>query len=957
MNKHLYNILKVVIICCITLIQAGILLAQDSSDEFYTLARAAGERGKYTQALEYCERGLKKSPLDMDLQEYLGKCYMELGQLDKSRIILLDVLKKSPKRVDARHYLINIETQTKRYYSAVCYVNELLEITPYSKTLWLKKINLYNLMDNKIEANRSAKRLYQIFPNDNDVKSIYNQYLREDALKLTRERDLFRASNQYEKIIELESNDPDIYLNLINTYLKLGNYVEALTIADIGLQKLPNSNALFDKKIGILEEQNEYQKAIDLLQAKLRKGESPQYRRALNYLTTRAAEYYKNTDPYVLYGKVYAQNPGNQDAYNFLVNTAITRGYTQDAEELLKKGLKSNPNSKILLTKLLTVYEIQKDWEKIGNIVNKLYTLYPNDTDIKESYYAWSYQKAKLDFNEQNYKEALWGFLKVSQSPEYKRYANQYIFNIHAQRGNYDDALNTINGMIKAYPQESQYVLNKVDLLMTMGESEEAYNLAKSYQKEYPNSPEYAQMAKDAAVGFIKYLNNNQDFARVKAVADELIASDPNNIQAYNYAVGARVAMKNYDEALDLLQKTIVLYPSSKDLKLKLAGIYAETDKHEQAAELLKDLRVKYPYNDTLKNSLVEELMLYAKSTDEKKEFDKSKQLYGEVISLEKKSQDAAIKLSNIYLDENKTDSAMLVVDNSLNNNPDYPDLLFQKSVVYEKMGDYKQAKEYQARFVAPLNKPKQHLERLDELEGKSLDNQVNISYLRAQTDSAMFNTSVASLEYLKATKNKMNTYVARINYAARNNGVGVQGEVDWYHSFKNKSNFLANVGVSNQFFPRFKGAFSFYQPFAKVWQAEIGARYARLPNNNNFITGIVGLERQFNNVWLNGKLHVMSDGNKMYNNILAQSRFYMKNEKNYIMTMASVGNAPEDPRLDFQVNTFLSYVNTMVGAGYFHYINNKTSIGAIGNWYNYKVSPNSYLNQYNIYLTVRTKF
>ncbi|MDV7392419.1 tetratricopeptide repeat protein, partial [Arthrospira platensis SPKY1] len=136
------------------------LAQRSTSDELFTLAKIEGnQKGNFEKAANYCEQALKIAPLDMDIKEYLGKCYMELGQLELARITLLDVLDKSPKRVDARHYLVNIESQTERYSSAVCYVNELLEITPYSKTLWMKKINLYSKMGNQIEAHRATKRL------------------------------------------------------------------------------------------------------------------------------------------------------------------------------------------------------------------------------------------------------------------------------------------------------------------------------------------------------------------------------------------------------------------------------------------------------------------------------------------------------------------------------------------------------------------------------------------------------------------------------------------------------------------------------------------------------------------------------------------------------------------------------------------------------------------------------
>ncbi len=955
-NRPLLPKLGFLILLLFSTLVVGTISAQDSSEEFYALAKAEGTKGNFAKAASYCEKGLKKSPHDMDIKEYLGRCYMELGQLERARITLLEVLKTSPRRVDARHYLINIETQEKRYYSAVCYANELLEITPYAKELWLKKVELYNLMDNRVEANRTAKRLYQIFPEDKGVKSLYANMLKEEVLKSNKGGDFQGLAEQYEKVIEFSSQDPEAYIGLINAYTKQGNYAAALAVADRGLQALPFNTQILDKKIGLLDETQEYQKAIAVTEDRLRKEESAHYRSVLNYLEEKAARYFKNADPYILYGKIYEKNPGNKEAYDFLLNTAISRGYYAEAEELLRRGLKSNPNSKELLAKQLYLYETQKNWDKIGATAEKLYALFPNDGDVKYRYNAWIFEKAKLDFKEVNYKEALWGFLKVSQSPEYGRYANQYIFAIQMQQKSFADANRTIDNLIRTYPNESQYQLNKIDLMINSGEFEQAYQLANTAANKYPKQPEFAHMQQEAALAYVSHLNKVEDYGNVKTVADTILKTNPDNYDVFNYAIGARVAMQQYDEAIAFIQSKAQtdLY-KTKAVRLKLAGVYSAKGDHQEAVAVLKDLQKEYPYNDSLRTNLTDEMLMQAKVLDDSAQFDQSKAIYQEMLQIDPKNTVAAVKLSSYLIDQNQLDEAMQVVDGVLALRKNDADLWYQKGLIYEKMGDYQLAREYQAKFMGTLDKAKQHQERLEFLEGKDFKNQVNLSYLNVTADSTWVNTSIATFEYLRKAKN--NTYIGRINYAARQSGVGLQAEADWYHTFKSKSSFLANIGVADRFFPKFKAAFSYFQPFAKNWQLELGGRYAAMASGVDYLTGIVGLERNFDKVWLNLKGLIFSDGTDLYNSILLQSRFYMRNEANYIVAMAGVGTAPEDQRLYFQANTFTSYTNSMVGAGYYHQINSRTSFGVQGNWYNFKMTPTSFMNQYNLFLTVKTRF
>lgn len=948
-------------ICCITLLVMCSMAYAQGSDEYFKMAKeVVKEKGNFAKAAEYCEKALDLAPLDMDIKEYLGKCYMELGRLEEARIVLLDVLQHSPRRTDARHYLINIETQTERYASAVCYVNELLEITPYSKTLWRRKVNLYNLMDNRVEANREIRRLYQIFPNDPEIKQMFNNVLKEDALKMNKDGDLNNAVKQYQSALMVTKDDEEMYLNLINLYLKLGNTNEALNTADMGLYHLPGNKEIFNKKIGILQEQHRYQEAIALVQEQQKKAPSAYYSNLLIYLTAEAARYHKNSDPYVLYGQLYDRDKGNDEAHDYLLSTAISRGYYADALAILEQDLKSNPNDKNLLSKQLLVYELLGNKNGIRRTLGRLYELYPSDSDILAKYNALAFEDAKVQFTEQNYNEALPVFIRLSENPDYGKSAKNYIYSIYLAKKNYAQAMDMIEQQIRENPGEQHYILRKIDLLAAMEDYANAYEMARQYKEQYPDNPEYKYMFKDISVAYIKYLNEREGYATIRTIADELVAEDPYNLLAYNYAIGARISMGQYAEAMEMIQAALVKFPDNKEMRLKEAGVYSQMGEHEKAVAALQKLTADYPYNHDIKGSLVEEMMLQAKAYEDAGEPFQAKAVYHEVLLVKPNDTLAAIKLANIYIARQEYPEAMKVIEDSLDLNKDNPELLYKKGVIYELMGDFRRAREFQSKYVPPAHRYEEHKDHLAYLDSQLLKNQINISYLKATADSIFVHTSVATLEYLRFARR--NTFIARANYAARPTGVGVQAEADWYHAFKTESYktapyFIANLGFANQFFPKFKGALSLFSPVKKVYMVELGGKFARLPDDRNFITGVLGAERTFDRLWVNAKVMVMSDTEDLYNSFFAQARFYMQNEKDYVTAMTSIGTAPEDEKLEFQIDTFLTYVNTMVGAGYFHHLSHRTSFGVLGNWYNYRVNDNVYVNQYNLFLTIRTKF
>lgn len=946
-------------LCCMLMLIGGTYnyaCAQSKdSDVLFEKARAEGAKENFSKALNYCELALKISPNDMDIKEYLGKCQMELGMFDEARITLLDVLKRSPKRVDARHYLMNIETQTKRYSSAVCYANELLEITPYAKTLWMKKIQLYSLMNNKVEAHRATIRLYHVFPEDEEVRMMYNNILKEEALASGKKQDHQKAAEQYEQALKVTSNDAELYVNLINAYTRLGNLDKALETANRGLYYLPTNKQIFDKKVGILEQKQDYPKAIEAVQFKLKTSPTQEYASLLNYLLSEAARYNRNSDPYELYGQLYASNPGNIEAYNYLLNTALARGYFGAAQELLSEGLKSTPNSKDLLSKQLYLYEMQQNKDGERAMIMKLHQLYPYDADVTEKYQKIQFNQAKDDLNNQQFRNALPVFLALRNHAEYGDVARNGLYTIYMAQGAFDKALEIAEEQVVRFPNNHAYRIKRIDVYAKKGDLEIAYNTALDYQQQFPMATEYGDYAQEIAVDYIKSLREQEKFEEIIAVADRLIFNDPTNRLAYLYAIGARLDMRNFQDAIDVAEVALMYFPDDKDFKLRLSGIYSEAGQTDEALRLLSELRQDYPLNNLVKSAYLEELYLKGKSLQQQSRNDEAVLVYQEILNLNPKDSLAPVKIANIFISQEELTLAMQAIDTGLYYHPDNNLLLYKKGVVYEKLQDFDNALIYYKRYVPPYHQLDEHRKFLDYIQCRTCRNQVNVSFLRVTTDSIYLQTSVATFEYLRNWKN--NTLVARYNYAGRPSGIGSQLELDWYHDLKDSNSIMVNLGVANQFFPTWKAGISFYQPLKKDYTLEMGLRFLRFVPNRNLYMGVFGLEKTYNRVWLNLRTSLISDGTNMYNSILGQGRFYMNNERNYLIAQASVGTIPEVANLDFQINTFLSYVNTMVGAGYVHHFNHCNSLLFQGNWYTFRISEQRLENLFNVFVSFRHRF
>lgn len=239
----------------------------------------------------------------------------------------------------------------------------------------------------------------------------------------------------------------------------------------------------------------------------------------------------------------------------------------------------------------------------------------------------------------------------------------------------------------------------------------------------------------------------------------------------------------------------------------------------------------------------------------------------------------------------------------------------------------------------------------VEKSDSTPLKNQINMNYLHIDHDKYLYASSIYTLEYIR--KEGRNTFVGRINSTSRHSDLGIQGELDWYHVFQNRSYFMINLGIADRFFPKFKAGASYYQPFKNAWVGEIGVRYFYDNiDDRSQLFGIVGFEKEISNFWINAK-YTFGTESDFRNHFFLQSRMFMKDEKSYITAMGGIGNMPEVNDLNYLAQNEYSIRNTMLGAGYTHFFSKHIQAKVLLNWYNYKVNENDRSNQFHALFSV----
>lgn len=949
----------------------------DSSDLYFEEAKKDIAEQNFTKAAKMSWRGLQLSPDDLDLKTLLGKAYMQIGRYDTARYVLKQVLLKRKKDINILKYLLNIEQTTNRYSDAICFVNLLLEIAPYSRAWWMRKITIYKEMGNLEEAERALKRLNQLYPNDTEIKNQFNYIRLGDAKRATEAKKFKDAHQIYAIIINENPSNKEAYLGIIRNELLRGNPVVALKYANRSLLQIPNDRQLVEKKIGILEDLGRYAEAIKFIRTLDKLVFKGVFEKILPYLLQESARFNEYNNSYEVNKKIVELN-GNAEAQDYVIKNALGKGYYVDAEYFLKKAIKKNPNSKKLLIQEMELYKPRGDKENFQKKVLVLHEKFPNDTDITYQYNKIMYERAKLYIANKQHHLALPIFTELTSFPNFTKEAEQQIFGILISLERYDEATDQIDKLIGLDSENPEHLLRKSTLYQKMELFDDALNIIKILEQKHPLNLKYPAIYVNQIEGYATFLMTEKRYSKVLPIIEDGLTRDNNNKRLLDMAINASSAIPNYQKGINYSKRALSFYPNNKKFKLKLSNLYAKNKEYNSALVILDSLKKIYIYDRKIKNAEAEILFYKARNQEEEGLVDEALINYGAAYSINPNDEGSLKRMINLQISEKTYEESLNFISKKIEKNPEENYLKFKKGIVFELLKQYDSAYYYQK--FRELDNPFENAEwnrTLETLKAEELENEIAVTYLEATSDSIAFNTSLASINYRKIKENY--SYGADINYAARTSGFGTQGGLYFAKIFTTTLYADAGFLVGSKFFPKFKLYANTYKGLKNDFEAQFGLSYARLQNEQNYLTLKLGGAKSWEEITVNARVSVMSASNTFeentdlntsenyfYTNFMLQARINLNTRKDYFSVIASGGSAPYDQQLEFQENTFLNFSNVMVGAGYKYHMSPRTAILVNGTWINFLSNQTTidsiiqdviYTNQYNLSFTIITTF
>ena len=880
--------------------------------------------GKLQDGKQLTEINLQKSPKDSDLKMLLGKYYVMTKQYDKARFELNKSLEFNPENVDSRHLLVTVETETKRYSSAICYVNELLEVNPYWKGLWRKKIELYRLQGNEVEANRLLKRISQIFPEDGQIQEDLNYQMELTANNKRKSGRIDDAIEVNKLLMQEKPRNIEVYMDLINSYIKAGDYNSAMVTTERGLNTFPSNAALRQKKIALLEQNRRYDEILAFIKNDPSAINGGQY----NYFLLEAARSAKQNDPAVLYGKILDATPGNEEAFQVVFNSLVAQQQYDEALRRLHSFMRIKGNSKTLAAKELELYRLKNDHSKVNQLTKTMFLNYPNDSDLKEGFVKVISEEIKdhLAAEEWNLAETKLRQLIPHANAEYRDFINNSLQNAYYQQGKFTEALQIIEEMHRVNPSDANLAVKKASIYMRLQQYDKAVASYEALLGSLKPDQQFYYLTgfNDMMAQVVKESTEAQRYRDAMNWVTRWLAVAPKNHQALLYAVNLSHQLQDKAQMLAFAKRANEAYPEESLFKVRLASaMQLNGAPTKDIWEMMGQEIIRNPYHNEVVNAYVQA------------------------------SQDHATQL----LSEKAEKEVLEVTDKALRYQPTNKELKYLKGLAYEKLKQYDSAYYYQSFYEPSLLELDEFKANLKYLNYRMYQNEFAISHMRSRYGDYYSIQTISALEYMR--KGAKNNYTARVFYSGREEGKGVQGQLEWGRNWN--SNWASRIDVSgaNKYFSKFAVHGAVIRTLPKDWEIELGLGHRKLYNDEKMSSAVVGFGKDIKQFRLQAKFTQAVLQEKWVYNIAAQARYSFDNPKNYVVALANLGSTPDVDILDYQSFNTLSVMNSMVGTGLGRLITKNVSASVMGTWYNFQTSPNpvQYRNLYNLFLQANVAF
>ena len=873
---------------------------QHNSRYYAQRAQNFEESGAWEAAKREIDEGLEYYPNDPDLRYLNGRYYYyATGDLNQARYNLIKSVQENDQHYQAKRLLVDVEDDSKHYSSSICYINELLEFEPYDKTLWRRKIALYQKIGQRQEADEALMRLARIYPNDSIIRRDLANRNRENWNQRLMKSSLNDAATDLEAWIDIDPTNLDYYLELINIYYRQGQVERAIGTANRGLEYHKGNQELVRKAAGMMAEMGNYTRALAFLRANRSTG--PFYNNLLREATSDA----RMRDPYEMNGRLYATTH-DADALTYLINTSVVRGYYPDAIEYLQEAYKRYGENANLLMKQ---YGLEK---RFGNdakalaVLQKLYAVAPNDEEIMDEYADMMLTLTDHDMETEQWADA-----------------NEHI----------DAALKLMKPDTIQWPA---VISRKIMVLGHLNKLDEARMLYLESADTMPRYRErFASAYEDIVARRIKGLIEDEEYGKALAEAEELLDAVPESEAALRACINMTQTLNKDELFRHYAHIGYERYPNSPYFIVKEAVALQQEGKNDEALELLRPDKFNDEYvNPQLMNA-------YSGVTEE----------YAGLLLKDHFPEQALERLDTALMFDRNNHDLLYLKGVAYEQLKDYGKAWDYQYKYYNPSNAEQQEWQQHMRYL----KWRSYRNRVSA--------NYTAAYFDSSNDEIStigHLYSIASVSYSYMADR--NTYTGQISYKGRDGardeagydsgGFGLEFMAQWDHEFNKRLSGFANLSYGTKYFNKIGANIGASYDLLNGWvpSLKLGYRHtaptyivdkndAANVSYKRYNVAILtpSIEKSWERVKASASVDLIGMETGFYYNVGLKGKIFVNNDNvSSVGIMAGFGSFPELAFFDQTALSTLSHTNAMVGLEGMYLVTNNFAISLNGNWNTY---------------------
>ncbi len=505
------------------------------------LSNVAGQRDTLAHAAEQYREIVRLDPTDTEAALWLARLYRLQNEPDKAEGVLRTLLAREPENENGVEQLTQLLLDEGKSQEAITSLQEILQRAPTPK-LWALLGDAYNQIHDLPSAEQAYRKASEQQPDDiNHRKELAQTLLGEEKFP--------EALEQYQRLSQMDADDPDNYLRLAEIYRQLKQLDKAEQNVLLAKERSPNSLEVIYYEAAIFEDEGRFDDAIRVLSDAVTavKSESeftPSRRRTLAIL-------------YQQLGQLYRENSN----YTAAVNTF---------EEMLRLGSEEDRRARVLI---IDTYREARDISKALDAAHKAVDAYPKDRAIRIS--------QALLFGENAQADQAVSQLRALQDGSAADFEIQLdIAQVYEESKRWADAEQAIHVAEKMQPDASGTEMTGF-LLGAIFERQKKFDQAETEFRKVLN----ANPRNSSTLNYYGYMLADRGIRLAEAtdLIKRALAEDPNNA-AYKDSLGwAYFKQDKLPEAEELLRQAATRESHDPTILSHLGDLYAKMGKDSLA--------------------------------------------------------------------------------------------------------------------------------------------------------------------------------------------------------------------------------------------------------------------------------------------------------------------------------------------------------------------------------------